>query len=268
MRGKRSTTKAVRHFLTPVIRLLIELGFTFRDFNEVAKTVYVEIASNEYGIKGRKTNQSRVAIMTGLTRREVARLKGVIDHDPLDIPARTSVVTSVLSAWHQDKQYLEADGKPKVLRLTGEDSLCSLLDRYRGDIPRTALIKELERVKAISVRGNAAKVESRYYLPFELDDQSLDRFGSVMNDVGNTIVNNMLARHTSGARFEGRTTNNRISVHAYDAFKKYLDRRAQEFLEEADDWLSDHAGESPIKETMRLGVGLYSIAGPEREDEN
>ena len=267
MRGKRSTTKAVRRFLTPVIRLLIELGFTIRDFNEVAKTVYVEIASNEYGIKGRKTNQSRVAIMTGLTRREVARLARVIDHDPLNISARASVVTSVLSAWHQDKIYLDAAGKPRVLRLTGEDSLSSLLDKYRGDIPSTALIKELERVKAISVRGNVAKVESRYYLPFTLDDQSLERFGSVMNDVGETIVTNMLARHKSGASFEGRTTNNQISVHAYDAFKNFLDRRAQEFLEEADDWLSDHAGESQDTETMRLGVGLYSIAGRERIDE-
>ena len=66
---------ALRMMLKPLIRLLISQGVSHADFSEAAKDVYVEMAIRHFDER-EKVNQSRVAILTGLTRKEV---KNVID---------------------------------------------------------------------------------------------------------------------------------------------------------------------------------------------
>ena len=268
MDSKQTIVRMVQLLLRPVIRLLHELGFNFRDFNEVAKVAYVDVASQEYGIKGRKTNMSRVAIMTGLTRREVARLRKVIEHDPkqTQIGDQTTPIGNVLSAWHQAERYLDQYGPPMPLPLEGAVSLAPLTEQFRGDIPSTAIIKELDRVGAIRVRGKIAEVTTRYYMPFTLEDKAIERFGLVLHDLGSTITANLLTTACGDANFEGRAINDRIMPHATDAFQKYVDRKAEEFLEDLDDWLTDHeadpadSGAADTTDTVRLGVGIYSLS--------
>jgi len=268
MDSKQTIVRMVQLLLRPVVRLLLELGFNFRDFNEVAKLVYVDVASQEYGIKGRNTNMSRVAIMTGLTRREVSRLRKVIDSDPrqIQIKDQTTPIGNVLSAWHQDERFLDQYGAPMPLPLEGSASLTTLTEQFRGDIPSTAIIKELDRVGAIRVRGQIAEVTTRYYMPFTLEDKAIERFGLVLHDLGSTITTNLLTTARGDANFEGRAINDRIVPHAADAFRKYVDRKAEEFLEDLDDWLTDHEANptnthgADTTDTIRLGVGIYSLS--------
>ena len=55
--------------LRPMARILLRFGIGFKEFNEVAKAAFVDVASADFGIRGRPTNISRVAVMTGLTRK-------------------------------------------------------------------------------------------------------------------------------------------------------------------------------------------------------
>ena len=263
VQGKKPITNALRSLLTPIVKLLVELGFSFRDFSEVAKLVYVDVASNNYGIKGRKTNTSRVAIMTGLTRREVARLRKVIHHDPLELLTAHTVASKVLGAWFTEKRYQNDLGDPRALPITGRDSLSALIDRFRGDIPCTALIKELERVKSIQVRGGLAKVLARHYMPSALDSPSIERFGSVLNDVGDTIAHNLLSTDPAASRFEGYACNDQISIHAYEAYQVFIDQKAVELLADVDEWLMEHEADRTHERGIRLGVGIYAIANGE-----
>ena len=63
--------------LRPIAKILLRCGIGFREFVEVAKAAFVDVASSDYGLRGRPTNISRVAVMTGLTRKEVRRLIAV-----------------------------------------------------------------------------------------------------------------------------------------------------------------------------------------------
>jgi hypothetical protein len=266
MDSKRPVTTALRLILTPIIKLLIELGFSFRDFNEVAKLVYVDVASLNYGIKGRKTNMSRVAIMSGLTRREVARLRKVLDVDPLSLQSPNTVAGKVLAIWHQEPKYLDGQQQPVTLPVTGPGSLTELIDTIRGDIPSTAIIKELKRVHAISISGTSARALLRYYMPSALDAAAIERFGTVLYDLGTTITSNLLDAPPHGARFEGRATNDRVDIHAVKTFAQFTDQHAQLFLEQADDWLKKHEVKSALQSHTRLGIGIYAIAHDLPED--
>ena len=67
--------RAISLMLKPLTRLLIAQGVTHAEFAETAKEVYVETALRHFESEG-KVNKSRIAILTGLTRKEV---KNVID---------------------------------------------------------------------------------------------------------------------------------------------------------------------------------------------
>lgn len=45
-----------------------------RTFSDLAKRVYVQVAADEFRIHGRKQTVSRIAILTGRTRKDVQRL--------------------------------------------------------------------------------------------------------------------------------------------------------------------------------------------------
>ena len=67
--------QALRTMLKPLVKLFISQGVTHAEFAEAAKEIYVEIALRDFETEER-INKSRVAILTGLTRKEV---KNVID---------------------------------------------------------------------------------------------------------------------------------------------------------------------------------------------
>ena len=62
---------AFRKLLRPLVRILIRHGIAYAEFGEVVKSVYVDCAVEDFALPGRKTSGSRVAILTGLTRKEV-----------------------------------------------------------------------------------------------------------------------------------------------------------------------------------------------------
>ena len=63
---KQQILQAFLVMLKPIARLLLRYNIGFREFAEVLKVAMVDVATSEYGIRGRPTNISRVAVMTGL----------------------------------------------------------------------------------------------------------------------------------------------------------------------------------------------------------
>ena len=66
---------AGRRILRSLIRMMIKHGVMHREFVELTKEIYVEIASSDYGLRGRPTNAARMALLTGLDRKEVRRIR-------------------------------------------------------------------------------------------------------------------------------------------------------------------------------------------------
>jgi hypothetical protein len=71
---------ALGHLLEPVVLLLLKSGITWREFSDLAKAKFVQVATDEFGIRGRPTNASRVSILTGVDRRDVRKLRLALAH--------------------------------------------------------------------------------------------------------------------------------------------------------------------------------------------
>lgn len=259
---KAQVLAAFRLIFTPVARILLRAGINWREFAELAKATFVEVATKDFGIRGRPTNISRVAILTGLTRREVRRLRTLLSTADSDVFDRMNRATRVLTGWHTDAEFRAAGNRPKPLAVNGEGSTFeSLCKRYAGDVAPTTMLKELMHVGAVVADADGQLIaRTRYYMPVQMDAEQILSSGSVLQDLGNTVAHNLYRKSDEPARFERRATNTRIPPAAVPLFQAFLEREGQAFLERVDEWLSQHElDDDGADEGIRLGLGAYWI---------
>ena len=62
---------AVYRMTLPIARFLLRFGMTANEFGNLCRSAFVRAAAEEFERAGKKPNQSRIAVRTGLHRREV-----------------------------------------------------------------------------------------------------------------------------------------------------------------------------------------------------
>ncbi len=135
--------------LRPLARLFLRYGRGYREYSELSKSAFVSVASKDYGVHGRPTNVSRIAAMTGMTRKEISRVRAKIERGDAAVVERRTPIQEVIDAWQTNDEFLDENGQPADLPLTGgRGTFQSLLKQYAGDIPAGAMRKELQRVGA------------------------------------------------------------------------------------------------------------------------
>jgi len=266
---KPRTLELLGTVLEPVIRLMLRAGITWKDFSELAKAKFVEVATADFGIRGRPTNASRVAILTGLDRRDVKKLRDAAS-EPTAM-GYMSKASQILSAWHHDPEFLDARGNAAALPVEGEGStFTELMRRFAPALPIVAMIKELRSAGAVEeLDDGRLRPLSRTYVPQGLSPERLRLWASVISDLANTVEHNLSRDKSTPAKFERRALNVRVDPRALPEFRKLLETEGQAFLERIDDWLSTH--EIPgaqANDSIRLGVGIYHIedrkSGPQK----
>jgi len=187
--------------------VLLRNGVTWGEFAEIGKEVFVDVARADYGVQGRPTNTARVALMTGLSRHEVTRVKNVLTGaSSRDEPAPNRI-SQILSAWHTDSDFLEVGGSPRVLPAVGEGaSVATLLRRYAGNIPHGAVMKELEQLGLVEQAATGFRVKARQYIRSAADPDLMRQAGVALHDHGTTIAHNLDANRAEPARFERMAT--------------------------------------------------------------
>ena len=206
---------------------------------------------------------SRTSILTGVSRKEVRRQRELLAAELEPLPHKTTDATRLLSGWHQDKEFLDEHGEPRVLAWQGrERSFTALMHRYGGDIPPAAMLKSLEQAGAVErLPDDSLRVLTRFYMPKQMDPEWILLAGDILHELGATLNHNLTRDDNSPSRFQGRATENRIAADALPEFHALIEREGQEFLERIDDWLTAHrADEDSIDvANLRMGVGLYAI---------
>ena len=238
---------------------------TWNEFKELSKDMYVDVARQEYGIQGRPTNNARVAVITGLSRREVSRIRNKLLEGAESPDLRQgNRISRILTGWHVDPEFQNEDGQPKDLPATGPTgSLFSLLKRYAGDLPHGALKKEMLQLGLIKEKPNGRlKVLQRDYVYTTLDPEIVRQMSVALHDHATTLEHNINPDRKKPVRFERMADNARISTRSAKTFMKLVEGRGMEFLQEIDAWLSTHEIDESNDDTdrqVRLGVGVYLI---------
>lgn len=253
---------AYSKLLRPLIRILLRHGVTYAQLSEVIKTVYVSIAAQEFKVPGKKMSKARIAIVTGLTRKEVQRISEK-DEESAEPKANTSRIARVLMGWHTDPDFTGPYGMPLELRYDSdvpEDATFTrLVQRYSGDMTPRAMLDELVRVgTVVETDQNWFKVLRREYVPYALAPDFLERVGRGVHNFVHTIEVNMQKSGKDKGRFE-RTVRRDGGLRAQDLplFEEYIQQRCQALLEDMDNWLSKLQDPKEGDNVIQTGVGVY-----------
>src|ERR1700685_4308761 len=106
-----TTITALRRVVDPLVDLMIDTGITVQEFSRLVRDRAVRSAAARVARESGRKNNSRVAIMTGLARAEVARILET-DEPPLDAHIGQHPSRKVLTAWHENPKFLGGDGEP------------------------------------------------------------------------------------------------------------------------------------------------------------
>lgn len=262
-------------FLRPISRLLIKNGIGYREFAEISKAAFVDVASEDYGIRGRQTNMSRVAVMTGLSRKEVKKVREAISSGAFKIPNRTRRPELVLTIWHSDAEFQDKQGQPRILEFDGPGaSFRSLVSRAGGDIPPMAMLNELLRAGSVVREGESLRVVSRSYIPEPHDPWRILFAGGAMRDLASTIVYNLECEDPEVRFFERRVYSDRLPVSQRLRFKKLARDKSELLLRDFHAWLSEREVNTDERDgqelTPRTGVGIYffddAVSGEQPEE--
>ena len=238
---------------------------TWDEFSEISKDMYVDVAKKEYGIQGRPTNNSRVAMITGLSRREIARVRDrLLEKQESPVERQGNRISQILTGWHVDEEFSDDDGRPIDLPASGPSaSMSSLLKRYAGDLPHSAIKKEMLQLGLIEEMENGQlKALKRDYVYTTLDPDIVRQMSIALHDHAETLDHNLNSARKTPVRFERLADNARVSVRSAKTFTKLVEDRGMDFLNEMDAWLSGHevdASKSISGREVRLGVGIYLI---------
>jgi len=265
---KAAINAAILRMLGPVVRLLLAAGIGVGDFMAIVKVAYVR-AARDQGRERRgelRPNASRIAVVTGLTRGEVAAMLAVDTDERRTSDRGRHRAERVLSGWWNDPDFQNPDGAPAVLPIAGSRrSFKDLVRRYSNEPRVTPILDELLRVNAVKkLPDGSLKALSRTYATVRWNPDGIASLGEQLAEHCGTLLHNL--EHADQPRLVRRIVNAQLDP----LYRPMLVRDIQEQLDAAaesiDDALNDRrATVTPVRggrEAVRLGVAMYVFEEP------
>lgn len=261
--------QCVSHCLRPMARILLRSGIGYRQFAELAKLAFVQEAIGEKDSRGRRTNLSRVAIRTGLSRKEVSRLhskKAGLSKQSVAARAvdfHSVHAARVLQLWHSDPRFIDNDGSPMILPFSdNEVSFSSIVKAAGGDVPPGAVRAEMLAADAVVEREDGSlKPLKRYFVPADVGEELLVGFTHMVIPVMEGLARN--TDYACSEPFIQRLVySDRLEPKVVPLFRKQARERVSDFVQSVDDWLSSNElQDSEVQSPVRYGVGVFYYEG-------
>ena len=266
----RYPTVAIYSILKSLIGLIHRNGISFGEFSTIAKHAFIKETEKELLASGEKVTTSSLAIITGLTRKDVASLRKE-DAPKSEIVVQQNRAIRVIGGWAAEPDFCDSEGNPKVLKLSGsKDSFENLVQKYSGDIPYMAMLKELLRSKSVELidKDKVALVQAAY---IPSDDEN-DKYKHLAEDVSqliSTIKHNIVSKEEP--RFQRKVCYERIPIEYVEEFKALANKENQKLLVKLNKWLAEHDMDNQEIKTnsipIKVGVGVYYFESPSEGNE-
>jgi Family of unknown function (DUF6502) len=255
--------------MRPLARVLLRSGITYKSFAEIAKRAFVHEALLERDLKGRVTNASRVAVRTGLSRKEVRRISegSRSDRNSAEKVDHAGPPARVLHAWHFDPRFVGDDGAPLDLLFEGSSpNFTEIVRAEAGDVPAGAVRAELLRAAAmVELENGMLRPTKRYFVPGDFDEKAITVMSGMLFPFLSGLDHNSNPQRNA-AGFIQRIAYAKLPPEQREAFRVWSREQATKFIESIDDWLMKKQIQPDCDGEPISGVGVFYYEGPEAED--
>lgn len=261
--------QCVSHCMRPMARVLLRSGIGFPQFSEIAKLAFLLEAQAEKDGRGRSTNLSRIAIKTGLSRKEVARLTKKLSQSARSPQLGQAVdfqslhAERVLQLWHSDSRFVDRRGAPRELAIAdGDVTFSDLVKAAGGDLPAGAVRAELLAAGAvIELEDGSLRPIKRHFVPADVGEELLVGFTHMIIPVLEGVARNTDERCNTPF-IQRLVYSDRLSPDAAPLFRRVAREQVTGFVQSVDDWLSaNEIRDTAPSQACRYGIGVFYFEG-------
>lgn len=262
---KQATQKGIRALCS----ILLRHGVSHANFAEWTKEAYVVSAIEQLKKEKAGVSQSRISAMTGINRKEVAR---IVSMEPAEksVSKKPNRLEAVINAWLTDPDFLTESGEPRDLALEDEQTgFVHLIKRYGADVPPKAILAELARIGATEqIEEGGVRLIVRGYVPANSPEEMIQLMGQSLCDLTHTIQHN-LNNPQQASHLQLFVAYDNTSRKTAERFKNLSQRRATRLLMEMNRWLDEHEqdDQGENETSMRVGLGIYYFEDPVEDRE-
>ena len=186
---------AVRKVLRPLVRLLIHFRITFPQLSEILKSVYVEVANEEFRLPEKAQTDTRLSLLTGVHRKDIKRLRNQVTTDQTT-PANVDISTRVIARWIGEGGYLDENKQPIVLPLyaeAGEPSFEALVESVcKKDIRPKVVLDEWLNQGVATLSDDQVSLNTEAFIPNKGFDEKAFFLGHNISDHLSAATINLL----------------------------------------------------------------------------
>lgn len=251
--------------LTPIVRILLRFGYGCEEINQAINKIAVDTALNHPEFFGRKKAfVSHASVVTGLSRKEVSKLRDAEEVSDVVGTRLMNRATRVLCGWHNDARYRDPDNtEAPRLRLPFQASsgvsFYQLAREYGGDIPPRSALDMLIKSGAVRrLENNEIELINPYYLPEAGSDERIEHATLCASDVLSTLEHNLRTDHPPSRLFR-EWFQRYVPEQNVAQAQQIVREAAMQFGERIDEQLARLAHRSPLanQRYTRVGMGIF-----------
>jgi Family of unknown function (DUF6502) len=241
---KQHFATAVYRMLRPVVRHVIAQGITYPALVQMLKEIYIDVAEQDFALSFKRQTDSRLALVTGLNRKEISRLRRLRSPQRATVEVEDSLVTHVIGRWMADAPYAAADGTPLRLPYDSDRSKTPTFARMVRDlgvdIPVRSVLDELLRQGAVELLANGdVQLRQEANIPAAEDAAAkLTFLGTDPAELFSTIMHNI--EHPDAPRLQRKVSYDNIGADALREIRAAARTTGEEFIRHANAILAAH----------------------------
>ena len=259
---------AVRKVLYPLVRLLLNFRIAFPQLAEILKSVYVEVAGNEFKLPNKKQTDTRLSLLTGIHRKDIKRLRNEANTDK-KIPESVDISTRIIARWLAEKYYLDNEKKPLKLPFQADKnqpSFQSLVQEVcKQDIRPRVVLDEWLRLGIVSLDENKdLTLHIEAIIPNTDFNEKAFFLGHNISDHFSAATDNLLGKKPPF--FERCVYYDDLSEESIQELQKIVADKGMEMLLA----INERAMQLKLQDTakanhhQRINIGLYSYHKEEK----
>lgn len=271
---QRVFIECLQSILSPIVRLTLYCGLGYTEFAAAARRVFIDVASEDYGVRGRPANVARVSAKTGLPRKVVRIYRSQKTESEWSPDDEVNPINTVIHYWRFDERFCSSPGVPRDLVYEGDSGFTSLVKSYAGDIPASTIRQELLREGlAAYTKDGLLTLLRDYSFPESLDEDFLRNAAFSIGHHAETLLHNAVlvdsgkvseTDHQEFGKFERIAWSRRLGPKEARRFQLWVREEGSLFVQRADEFISqleDLSGSTSPRFVNISGVGIYFFGG-------
>jgi hypothetical protein len=269
--ARQEIEEALLHAATaamrPYARRMLAAGVTFGRLEARLRELFVGVAEHEGSQAGAPPTDSRIAILTGINRKEVRRIRA-LDSDAAPRTFSRNIIASLISRWVAAPRTTDAAGRPLPLPYDARrgPSFVALVRKTTVDLhPRALLDVLIGTGAAILQEGDVVALTRAAYVPQRGRSEALAMLADDPPELIETMLHNVLGE-AEEPHLQQKLSYDNIGSDGLPRLRAALRHEADRLLRRSNAVLMRHdrdrSPRAPGGERTRAGIGIYYFEAP------